>query len=342
MLGVAVAASPASAEPVIGVAAPLSGPMAVIGRQLADGARHAALRGAVPIEIVDDACTPDGGKAAAEEFLARKVAIVIGFACVEAAEAALPLLSASSIPVISPVIRAAHLTDRRRKSGYLFYRLAPRGDDEAAAMAAIMKTRWTDRHFAILDDGTLASRDFAESFRLRMEEAGLKPALIDSYRPAIANQVGLVRRVARSGATHVLVSGDRDDVAVIARDARENANEIVEVAAGEALRAAPGEVPLGTNVMMVATPVWADFASALAGELRGGGIEPDGYVIPSFAAYGMAAEALRDSPANPAAGLEGHAFATALGTVSFDADGNWTAPPFVVFRYDDGAFVVME
>ncbi|MFZ1679419.1 MAG: ABC transporter substrate-binding protein, partial [Rhizobiaceae bacterium] len=217
MLGIAAAAGLASAEPVIGVAAPLTGPMAVIGQQLADGARHAAIRGTVPIEIVDDACTPEGGKAAAETFLARKVAIVIGFACVEAVEAALPLLSASSIPVISPVIRAAHLTDGRKKSGHLFFRLAPRGDDEAAAMASMMKSRWTDRHFAILDDGTLASRDFAESFRLRMEEAGLKPALVESYRPAIANQVGLVRRVARAGATHVLVSGDRDDVAVIAR-----------------------------------------------------------------------------------------------------------------------------
>ncbi|RUW99240.1 ABC transporter substrate-binding protein, partial [Mesorhizobium sp. M8A.F.Ca.ET.059.01.1.1] len=68
----------------IGVAAPLSGPSAILGKQIEAGAGLAAEADGIQLKTVDDACTGDGGAATAKEFAAAKVNVVIGFLCTEA------------------------------------------------------------------------------------------------------------------------------------------------------------------------------------------------------------------------------------------------------------------
>ncbi|TIS72521.1 MAG: ABC transporter substrate-binding protein, partial [Mesorhizobium sp.] len=84
----------------VGVAAPLSGASAILGRQIEAGAGLAAEANGAQLKVVDDACTADGGAAAAREFVAAKVGAVVGFLCTEAIEAALPILKDANIPVI--------------------------------------------------------------------------------------------------------------------------------------------------------------------------------------------------------------------------------------------------
>ena len=61
--------------------------------------------------------------------------IVVGFLCTEAIEAALPIFKDAQIPVITPGVRTDSLTDRRDKTGWPVYRLAPRADAEGEAFA---------------------------------------------------------------------------------------------------------------------------------------------------------------------------------------------------------------
>ncbi|TJW38626.1 MAG: ABC transporter substrate-binding protein, partial [Mesorhizobium sp.] len=119
----------------VGVAAPLSGPSAILGKQIEAGAGLAAAANGHQLKVVDDACTADGGSAAAREFVAAKVSVVVGFLCTEAIEAALPILKDASIPVITVGVRTESLTDRRAKTGWPIFRLGPRGDDERNAVA---------------------------------------------------------------------------------------------------------------------------------------------------------------------------------------------------------------
>ncbi|RVA28304.1 ABC transporter substrate-binding protein, partial [Mesorhizobium sp. M7A.F.Ca.US.001.01.1.1] len=76
----------------VGVSAPLSGPSAILGKQIEAGTGMAAEANGIELKTVDDACTADGGAAAAREFAAVKVNIVVGFLCTEAIEAAMPIL----------------------------------------------------------------------------------------------------------------------------------------------------------------------------------------------------------------------------------------------------------
>ena len=330
-----LAAGQASAA-TIGIAGPLSGPLAAIGTQIRAGAEMAA-DGKAETVFADELCTEDGGKAAAETFIAAKASVVTGFACTESLLAALPLLKAAQIPVISPVIRTNSLTDQKAKTGFLFYRLAPRGDAEAKATVRILSEKWRTALFAIADDGTVHARDLAETFRLGMEEAGLKPVFTDTFRPLLGNQIGMAGRMRKSGATHLFMAGDAGDVAIFARDAAGLGYKPV-IAGGEALRAAPGEVELAKGILTVAPLEWAGLADAdILASLAAKSIAPDGYVLAAHAAMQVAIAAA-GSPEGPLAALATTAFATSVGEVSFDEKGELGRELYRLFEWQNQGF----
>lgn len=325
----------------IGIVAPLSGASISLGGQIEAGAQAAAKASSgqsVVAEPLDDACTAAGGEAAARRLAAEKVRLVVGFLCTEAIEAALPILRDANIPVVTPGVRTDSLTDRRGKTGWPVYRLAPRADGERNAVATILTRLWRDELFAIVDDGTIYGRELAESFRVAAQQAGRKPVFVDTFRPGLDNQIGLAGRLRKAGATHLFVGGDRDDIAVIARDAQKIGLPLV-IAGGETLRSAPGEVPLPAGILMIGLPEWADVADPSVVEtLAKSGVQAEGYVLPAYAAMQVAIAAASSS-APPSATLADQEFQTAIGPVRFDVKGDLTVSPYRLFRFDGTKFV---
>jgi branched-chain amino acid transport system substrate-binding protein len=204
----------------IGVVAPLTGPSARLGEQIRVGAEAAvSVNPAATLDVVDDQCGADGGAAAARQLAADKAAVVIGFLCTEAIEAAMPIFKDAGIPVVTVGVRTDSLTDRKAKTGWPVFRLAPRADAEGAAISSVLTGLWRSELFAIIDDGTVYGRELAETLRADAEKKGLQPVYVDQFRPQLDNQVALAGRLRRAGATHVFVGGDRDDIAILGRDA---------------------------------------------------------------------------------------------------------------------------
>lgn len=325
----------------IGLAAPLSDTFSLLGGQMRDGAAIAAGAAGLELVVEDDACTAEGGAAAARNLVARQVGAVVGFLCTEAIEAALPILGDAGIPVISSGVRSGGLTDRRTREGWLVWRVIPRADAELAAVADILTRQWRTVLFAIVDDGTIHGRELAESLRLGAELAALQPVFVDTFRPQMDNQIALAGRLARAGATHVFVGGDRDDVAIIARDAAELGHDLT-VAGGEALRAV-GEVPLPAGVLMVGIPEWADMLDEGTIEpFVEAGVVPEGYVATTHAAVEVAAQALDaagDDRERLGQALDQGSFDTLVGTISFDDKGDRRGSPYRLLRYDGERFL---
>jgi branched-chain amino acid transport system substrate-binding protein len=339
--GVLLAAQAQAQGPRLGISAPISGASAILGAQVLEGAA-AAVGETAELEIADDACTAEGGANAARQFVEAEVRIVLGFLCTEAIEAALPVLTEAGIPVVTVGVRTDGLTDRREKTGWQVFRLGPRADGENAAAAAILPKLWRTEHFAIIDDGTIYGRELAESVRAAAEQAALKPVFVDNFRPQMDNQVGLVGRLRRAGATHVFVGGD---IAIMARDAAAGGADMI-FAGGEALRAVSGEVPLAESTLMIGLPDWPEIASkeALA-VFRERQAAPDGYVLPTFAAVEIARAALANADASgkPLKQiLAEREFDTAIGPIRFDGKGDLATNPYRVFRYDGERFVPVE
>ncbi|WP_442577611.1 branched-chain amino acid ABC transporter substrate-binding protein [Mesorhizobium sp. ASY16-5R] len=340
LLALSLTVFPARAQALkVGVAAPLSGPSELLGRQVLNGARAAA--GDTVLEVADDACTAEGGAAAARRFVDAEVKIVVGFLCTESVEAALPILKDAGIPTITPGVRTDSLTDRREKTGWLIYRLAPRADAEENAIGTLLVTQWRDSLFAMVDDGTIYGRDLAENFRASAASRGLKPVFVDTYRPQMENQIGLAGRLRKAGATNVFVGGDRDDIAIMTRDAAGLGAQLT-FAGGETLRSASNGVPLGVGTLMVGPPEWAEIADPAALQtLAERHIVPEGYVLPAYAAMQVAIAAASTNQDLAALTLGGP-YATALGDIRFDPKGDLATSPFRIFRYDGARFVPLE
>jgi branched-chain amino acid transport system substrate-binding protein len=339
-------ASGANAETLlIGIAAPLSGPSAILGKQIEAGAGLAAEANGAQLKVVDDVCTADGGAAAAREFVAAKVSVVVGFLCTEAIEAALPILKDASIAVITVGVRTESLTDRRAKTGWPVFRLGPRGDDERNAVASILTRQWQNELFAIVDDGTIYGREIAETFRAAAEQAALKPVFVDTFRPQLDNQIGLIGRLRKAGATHVFAGGDGSDVAIMGRDAGQLEAGIT-FAGGETLRTQPGDVPYAQGALMIAPPEWVDVADPKVLEsFAAQKVEPDGYTLPAYAAVEIAkaASALAESSGKPMAdALTAQDFSTAIGPIRFDGKGDLTENLYRVFLFNRVRFVPIE
>jgi branched-chain amino acid transport system substrate-binding protein len=315
-----------AAEPLtIGISAPLSGPFAALGKQIADGAAaaQAALGGTEKLTLVvaDDRCEAAGGKEAATVLTAANVSAVIGYLCTPALQGALPVFHEKKVPVITLGVRLAKILDDSRKNGDALFRLGPDSGGEAAAVANLLLPQWRGENFAIIDDGTIHSRDLAESLRLAAEARGLKPVFTDTFRPALDNQLALINRLKKSGATHVFVGGDRSDIAIMARDAAARGVGMT-IAGGETLNAAPDDVPLADNVLMIGIP------QPVMSESAG-----DGYFSSAYAAVEIL---LRTG--GQADSIRTGTHETIAGSVSFEANGGQSGNPYRLLVSKSGSF----
>lgn len=254
----------------------------------------------------------------------------------------MPILKQAGIAVITPGVRTDSLTDRRAKTGWPVFRLGPRGDAERDAAGRVLSRLWRDQPFAVVDDGTIYGRELAEAMRATVEQAALKPVFTDTFRPEMDNQVGLVGRLRKAGATSVFVGGDGRDLAVMARDAAKLGADMA-FAGGEALRAA-SDVPYTQGTLMIAMPEWADVADKKTLDLFSAAkVLPEGYALPAFVAVEIAGQAKKEAAGKPLIEtLADRDFTTATGIIRFDAKGDLAKNPYRAFRFDGTRFVPLE
>ncbi|WP_018239773.1 branched-chain amino acid ABC transporter substrate-binding protein [Ensifer sp. BR816] len=327
----------------VAVVAPADGPFVALGKQITDGAAfQAGDRGSEIIPIAES-CDPAGGEALTKALLASGAEAAIGFLCTESLEAALPALAEAGIPAITLSVRSDILMEDALKKKWPLYRLAPSGKAEAAAITDAIVTHWRDKPLALIDDGTIHSRELVESVRTALAEIGITPVFTDTYRPSQEQQVRLVRRLAKSGATHVFTGGDRNDTAVIARDAKSE-NIPITLLGGDTLNAADLDVPLENGVLAVTIPdpARSSEAAPVVTAMRAAGIEPDGYVLPAFAALSLLEQAKdqaeKDEKDILDALLKGR-YGTVLGPVGFNSAHERAESPYRLMQWQDGRFV---
>lgn len=327
----------------VAVVAPTEGPFAPLGKQMIDGASFRAGDRESEVIAIAESCDPAGGDALAKALVASGAEAAIGFLCTESLEAALPALVEAGMPAITLSVRSDILMEDALKKKWPLYRLAPSGKAEAAAITEAIIAKWKDKPLALIDDGTIHSRELVEGVRNALAEIGITPVFTDTYRPAQEQQVSLVRRLAKSGATHVFTGGDRNDTAVIARDAKAR-NVPITLIGGDVLNAADLDVRLENGVFAVTIPDAArsNEAAPVGKAMRAAGIEPDGYVLPAFAAMSLLEQAKdqaeKDDGALADALLKGP-YMTVLGPIRFNSSHEQAQSPYRLMQWQDGRFV---
>ncbi|HVK92614.1 MAG TPA: ABC transporter substrate-binding protein [Mycoplana sp.] len=340
---ITLATHAAAGGPKIAVVAPMTGPLAILGDQVRAGARSAAASSGAALVEIGESCDERGDDAIARSILSAEASAAIGFLCTEDLQAALPALAEAGIPAITLSARSGVLMEDALKRNWPLFRLAPAPGMEAQKAVDVIATSWAAEPFALIDDGLIHARELAESIRLKLEEKGMKPVFVDTYRPAQEQQIALVRRLAKVGATRVFVGGDRTDVAVIVRDAQAERLPLTFLG-GEAMMAADTTtaLPEGTEAIVLPTDGVTAESTVLAAALKESGIAAEGYVLPAHAAVTLLGKAAAEAvPARlPLADvLVGHTFPTVLGPIGFSADHELRDNPYVLMQWRGGRFV---
>lgn len=347
LLALVLAAAPATARELrVGLAVPQSGAFAPLGVHVREAfaawrARHPGLIGE-PV-LADERCDAESAATMALDLVSADLDIVVGFLCADSLAAALPVLSDAGIPTMTLSVRADIVGEEAKRLGWSFFRLAPRASEEAGVAAEAILSLWADQSFAIIEDGTIQGRELAEAVRAIVEERGLSPAFVDNYRPGQARQPSLIRRLKAAGVSRVFVGGERTDVTIIARDAAE-AGLALGLMAGDALHAAAGDVALpdGTLAILAATSLADTAPDEARTAFAAAGLPVEGMRLPAYAAadiLGAVANRLSYSDGGTLAELlVSQRFDTALGPVSFDADGERREPGFTLAVWRNGAF----
>ncbi|MDR6082687.1 branched-chain amino acid transport system substrate-binding protein [Agrobacterium sp. SORGH_AS440] len=339
--GFAFAGSASAAS--IGIVAPQSGPYELLGQQVRQGAKAAAAKLGLDVVEIHESCEDGSGGAIADGLVAAKVSAAIGFLCTETLQDVLPPLKAAAIPAITLSSRAPILMEDALKYGWPLFRLAPSDRAESARAAEVILRDWKGHPIGLVDDGTIYSRELVDRIRSTLEENGLKPTFADTMRPNQEQQVALVRRLARTGITHVFIGAERNDIAVVARDAASE-NFLLTILGGDTLNAANTPLALAANVMAITRPAYDTLPSAqgAAGELRAAGIEPEGYVLPAYAATeltaALAEAAQAQSKPAPEILASGTAFKTVIGDLAFNPSHELSDNPYRLQRWNGQRF----
>ncbi|UXS31931.1 ABC transporter substrate-binding protein [Agrobacterium tumefaciens] len=339
--GFALAGSASAAS--IGIVAPQNGPYELLGQQLRQGAKAAAAKLGLDVVEIHESCEDGSGGAIADGLVAAKVSAAIGFLCTETLQGVLPPLKAAAIPAITLSSRAPILMEDALKYGWPLFRLTPSDRAESDRAAEIILRDWKGHSIGLVDDGTIFSRDLIDRIRSTLEENGLKPTFADTIRPGQEQQVALVRRLARTGITHVFIGGERNDIAIIARDAASE-NIPLTIMGGDAMNAANNPVALAANVLAITRPAYDTLpsAQAVAGELRAANIEPEGYTLPAYAATELTAALAEaaQSQGKPAPEIlaGGTVFKTVIGDIVFNPSHELADNPYRLQRWNGQRF----
>jgi len=350
----AAATTGAQAQTVIGVAAPMSGPLAPLGVEIAVAVEAAVaeinrtggvLGDEITVEIADDSCSAEGGEAAAAQLVEAGVVFVVGHLCSAASIAAAPIYAEAGIIQIAPGSPDPRFTDERAGPGT--FRLYGRADEQAMVAAAFLAGRPAAETIAVVDDRSVYGRRLAGEVSVAMAEAGRAADLNDFYSVGGEDLPVLVGRLDAAGIDIVFAAGSAEAVAALLREmAAQDYRPLLiggDTLADQAFIEAAGDGADGTLFLLPPDPAEEVAAADGIAVIEAAGGKANGFALYAYAAVEIWADAAgavgTTGFAEVADRIATNLFDTALGTaIGFVENGNYAQPGWVIYQWLGGEF----
>ncbi|MFB0489529.1 branched-chain amino acid transport system substrate-binding protein [Methylobacterium sp. OAE515] len=341
-----LAVAPAAAQNAvrIGLSAPLTGPDAVFGQGLRQGAEQAVAdlnraAGGRPRWVLvpaDDAGDPKQAAAVARKFSADGVRLVIGPFESGAVAAAAPVYEDAGAVTVTTGATYTPLTSRGL---WNLFRLAPSDAQQGRAAAAYLARAYAGRRVGILNDRSTFGRGLADAVSARLKESGAPEVLFDGFARGTRDLSDLVGRLKAARLDAIYFGGLAPEAVALLRAMREAGLGAALVASDGILDpsfpAAAGVAAEGTVMTLLPDP--PRLPDPRGGKPVPRSPEAETVAAGSYAAVELLARATEQArAADPKTGRisEGRKVAeilrgpqpvrTVLGPVSFDARGDRT------------------
>jgi branched-chain amino acid transport system substrate-binding protein len=354
-LAISLATIPtARAEIRIGIAAPLTGPRASAGEETRAGAEaavqhingHGGVLGeALFTVLVDDFCDPQQAVAVAKKFVADGVPFVVGHQCSAAAIPASEIYEKADIIFISPKATNPRLTDRGLRHTF---RTCGRDDLQGTMIGDHIAEKWSGADIGIVHDGQTYGRGVAEEVQRRLEELGIKPALVEEVKPGQMDFAQLVSAMETRGIDVAFYGGYASEAGLIVRQAKARVPDLAFIVpdgvAREDFWLIAGDAAEGTRMTNVMNAMRLPAAADVVADLMAGGTDPAGAELYAYAAVQAWAQAVEVAHTTGAARiahvLRAQQFSTVIGEIGFDENGDVIGfEPFMWYVWTGGKFV---
>ena len=341
----------AKAEISIAVVGPMSGSFELFGEQLVNGAEYAVneinfkggLIGAqLELHRWDDECKVEKAIEVANAIVEQDIKLVIGHFCSETSIEASKIYAEHNIIQISPATTNPKFTKNRAGTGT--FRLFGRSDQQGQALVDLIVTEFPNSKLGIIEHKSIYADELLQQVRTEMENKGISEVFFESVESGQSEYSRLINQLQSREVDVLLFIGYHDNAAQLAQEiANEGLN--IQLIAGDALNTNKFwdiAQQSGQGVIFVGPfdPRSRLENSELIETFREDDIEPEGYVLYSFAAiqvWSTAVKAVQSLSFDEiVSNLSENEFETVLGSVQFDNIGDWEAPSFVPFRWLDG------
>lgn len=344
----------AAADIKIGVAGPMTGQYASFGQQMKAGAEQAVkdinAAGGVNGEMLelavgDDACDPKQAVAVANQLVGDGIVFMAGHFCSGSSIPASSVYAEEGVIQISPASTNPAFTDERPGDGV--FRVCGRDDQQGEVAGSYLIENFGDQKVAFIHDKTAYGKGLADATMRTYEEMGGEPAMYEAYTAGEKDYTALVSKLKNEGIGVLYVGGYHTEAGLMARQMRDQGMDTVLVS-GDALVtdeywAITGDAGEGTLMTFSPDPRKNEGVEELVETFRAQGTEPEGYVMYTYAAIQVWAEAAAaagdasDYDAMVGALNEG-SFETVLGDLSFNETGDVTLPGYVFYEWKDGTY----
>jgi branched-chain amino acid transport system substrate-binding protein len=350
------AAQPASAQIQIGTAGPITGQYAAFGTQLKEGAEQAVAdlnaKGGVlgqqlVLSVGDDACDPRQAVSVANDLASKGVKFVAGHFCSGSSIPASKVYADEGILMMTPASTNPAFTD---KGGWNTFRTCGRDDQQGQVAGAYIAAHYGDKKIAILDDNSAYGKGLADETRKALNAKGVKEVLDEHYVAGEHDYSALVSRMKQAAIDVIYIGGYHPETALIARQAKEQGMKPTLIG-GDALVTnefwqIAGDAGEGVMMTFPSDPRKRPTAQSVVAEFKAKNIDPEGYVLYTYAAIQIWAEAATKAgttdPQKVAAILKSSGpWPSVLGPLSFDSKGDITTADYVFYVWKNGNYAEM-
>ncbi|MGA1599772.1 MAG: branched-chain amino acid ABC transporter substrate-binding protein [bacterium] len=343
---------PAYAEITIATAGPMTGQYASFGQQMKAGAEMAVadlnakgglLGQQLKLEIGDDGCDPKQAVAVANDMVGKGVVFMAGHFCSGSSIPASKVYEEEDILQISPASTNPKFTD---EGGPNVFRVCGRDDQQGEVAGAFLASQFGGKNIAIVHDKTAYGKGLADATKAVMNRKGKQEKLYEAYTAGEKDYTALVSKLKQNSIDVLYVGGYHTEAGLMVRQMRDQGMSTVLVS-GDALVTdeywqITGSAGEGTLMTFSPDPRKNPVAAPLVKKFRDKGIEPEGYVLYTYAAiqvFAQAAEKAGSTDLGKVLGaMKSSTFKTVLGDLSFDSKGDVTLPGYVFYVWKNGNY----
>jgi branched-chain amino acid transport system substrate-binding protein len=337
----------------VAVVGPITGQYASFGAQMKNGGELAVedinAAGGVfgkklDLEIGDDACDPKQAVAVANQMTGNNVALVAGHYCSGSSIPASKVYAEANMVQISPASTNPAFTDNR--AGPNIYRVCGRDDQQGGVAGKYIASHFADKNVAFVHDKTAYGKGLADETKKAMNEAGKQEAMYEAITAGEKDYSALVSKLKQANIDLVYFGGYHTEAGLIIRQMRDQGMNTI-LMGGDALItqefwSITGPAGEGTLMTFSPDPRKNPAAAEVVKRFKDKGIEPEGYVLYTYAAlqaWKQAAEKAKSiESADVVKAMNDTEFDTVIGKFKFNEKGDPNLPPYAVYRWSNGTY----